>query len=162
MNCTDSLINANARIELEHIQLELRNGRAQHFRSFIDQYYCYVHGHVNKTGSAHWESIVWTGSVSRHARSLGDRKLVVKEHVVPLRVIREMLIALSIDGAVTLEGIASVLDANVRFATISKEEDKALRQHGLSSKMPEHFYMAGHELCGDLFARYKAAGIVME
>jgi len=152
---------ANAQIELEHIQIELRNGRSQHFRHFVDQYYCYKHGHVKSTGAAHWESIVWKGSVSRDARRLGDRKLVVKEHVVPLKVVREMLIDLSRTGKVTLEGIA-LLDANVRFATISKDEDRILRSNGLASKMPEGFYTLGHEWCGDLFARYKFVGIAME
>jgi len=162
MNSTNLPIYKNTQIELEHIQLELRNGRAQHLRHFVDQYYCYKHGHVKKTGTAHWESILWTTNVSRDARSIGDRKQVVKEHVVPLKVIREMLIELSRTGKATLEGIAIVLDENVRFATISKDEDRILRKHGLSSKMPEGFHKTGHELCGDLFARYKFVGIVME
>lgn len=162
MNSTNFTGDSNARIELEHIQLELKNGRTQHLRHFVDQYYCYKNGHIKSTGVADWESIVWKGFVSLDARRLGDRKLVVKEHVVPLRVIREMLIELSPTGIATLEGIAAVLDDNVRFATISKDEDKILREHKLTSKMPKDFYTLGHEWCGDLFARYKFAGIVME
>lgn len=162
MNSVYSPNFTNARIELEHIQLELRNGRAQHLRSFIDQYYCYKNGHVKRTGTAHWESIVWKGNVSREARRLGDRKLVVKEHVVPLLVIREMLINVSRAGNPTIEEIAKVLDENVIFGTIAKEEDRILRRHGLTSKMPEGFRTPGHVLCGDLLARYKFAGIEME
>ena len=61
-----------------------------------------------------------------------------------------------------LEDIAKVLDENVIFGTIAKEEDRILRRHGLTSKMPEGFRTPGHVLCGDLLARYKFAGIEME
>jgi len=152
----------NALIELQHIHLELSNGRAQHLRHFVDQYYCYKNNHVKRTGAAHWESVVWKGNVSREARRLGDRKLVVKEHAVPLRVIRQLLVELSRDGDVTIERIARVLDENVVFATISKDEDRLLRSHGLTSKMPEGFRTPGHVLFGDRLARYKFSGIEME
>lgn len=162
MNATNSQNLLNARIELEHIQLELRNGRTHHFRHFVDQYYCYKNGHVKRTGTAHWESVVWKGNVSLHARKLGDRKLVVKEHAMPLLVIRGLLKDLFHAGNATLDGIAKLLDENVVFATISKEEDAHLRRLGLTSKMPDGFVMPGNALCGDLLARYKFADIEME
>ncbi|NOU12742.1 MAG: hypothetical protein HOO92_02065 [Methylococcaceae bacterium] len=160
MNSVSYENETNARIELEHIQLELWNGRTRHFRHFVDQYYCYKHGYVKGTGTPDWEKIVWKdGSVSREARRLNDRKLVVKEHVVPLLVISKMLTALS--QKATLDEIAKVLDENVRFATITKEEDSLLRRSGLTSKMPKGFYISDDELWGDLLARYKSVGIVM-
>jgi len=83
-----------ANIELRHIQLELQSGHTQHFRSFVDQYYCYKNGHIRKKSKrAHWEDIVWTGIVSAEAIKLRKksqkeeltdqaiRKMVVKEHV---------------------------------------------------------------------------------
>lgn len=162
INAAESPNRRNARVELEHIHLELRNGRAQHLRHFVDQYYCYKNGHVKRTGAAHWESVVWKANVSREARRLGDRKLVVREHAVPLLVIRRLLIELSRAGHATIKGIATLLDERVVFATISKDEDRLLRSHGLTSKMPEGFSTPGHVLFGDRLARYKFAGIAME
>lgn len=161
-NPVESRNQKNARIELEHIELELKHGRAQHIRHFVDQYFCYKNGHVKRTGMANWESVVWKTNVSREARILGDRKLVVKEHAIPLRIICQLLVDLSRTGSATVEGIASVLDEHVIFATISKREDQLLRSHGLTSKMPDGFGTPGHALYRDLLARYKFVGIVME
>jgi len=152
----------NAELELQHIELELRNERAQHLRHFVDQYYCYKHGFVNRNGHANWEAIVWKGLVSVEARGLGDRKKVVKEHVVPLKVVRGLLIELATTGNLSCTSIASLLDLHVRFATISKREDQLLRRAGLTSKMPEGFRAVGHPLYGDPLARYRALNIVLE
>ncbi|MCL2912277.1 hypothetical protein L2725_00525 [Shewanella corallii] len=149
----------NALIELLHIQLELGHGRSQHMRHFIDQYYCYQHGLVTSSGKANWSKLLWHGYVSSLAVLESDKKQLVKEHVVPLKVIVEKLIALSADKAPSLEEIAACIDENLIFATITKEEDKRLRDAKLNSRMPDGYYQAGHSLFNDKFARYRVANI---
>ena len=81
--------------------------------------------------------------------------------VVPLKVISKLLLQLSKDGGATIEGIEDVLNKHVKFATISKDEDKTLRNKGLTSKMPDGFFEEDHKYYRDVFARYKEAGIAM-
>lgn len=149
----------NALIELQHIELELRNNRTQHFRHFSDQYYCYKHNHVNGSGKANWEGTVWKGFVSTEASEMSNRKDVVKEHVIPLKVITKILLDHSKSGEFNIESIAEILDANLMFATISRREDKLLRDAKLTRKMPSGFWEQGHTLYNDPFARYKEVGI---
>ena len=99
----------NALIELQHIELELRNNRTHHFRHFVDQYYCYKHNYVNRSGKADWEAIVWTGIVSDEASAISDRRQVVKEHVIPLKVITSLLLERSRSGPFDLRTISEVL-----------------------------------------------------
>ncbi|MGQ7960249.1 hypothetical protein ACUTAF_21450 [Pseudomonas sp. SP16.1] len=153
--------NKNALIELQHIELELRNNRTQHFRHFVDQYYCYKHNHVNGSGKANWEGMVWKGFVSTEALKTTDRKSVVKEHVIPLKVITKILLEHSKQGDFSSESIAKILDAHLIFATISQREDKLLRDAKLTSKMPSGFWEQGHALHNDPFARYKEVGILI-
>jgi hypothetical protein len=68
----------NTQIELAHIKLELENGRTQHFRSFVDQYYCYEHGYVNRNGKAKWDDIFLKEIVSDEATIKGVRALSIK------------------------------------------------------------------------------------
>ena len=42
----------NEKIELKHVLLELISNRGQHLRHFVDQYFCYKHGYVKRTGTA--------------------------------------------------------------------------------------------------------------
>lgn len=149
----------NAQIELLHIQLELHHHRSQHMRHFIDQYFCYRHGLVTSSGKANWGKLFWYGHVSIQAAQETDKTRVVKEHVVPLKVITQKLQQLSADKPLSLEEIAACIDENLIFATITKEEDKRLREAGLNSKMPEAYYQPGHILFNDKFARYKKVGI---
>ncbi len=149
----------NAQIELQHIELELRNNRTQHLRHFVDQYYCYKNNHVKRSGRANWEGMVWKGFVSVEAAKISNRKEVVKEHVVPLREITKILLDRSKLNDFSLQTIAEALDDYVTFATITKDEDKLLRAKKLTCKMPDGFWQAGHPLFEDKFARYKAVGI---
>lgn len=149
----------NACIEVQHIKLELIHRRSQHMRHFVDQYYCYRNGYINTRGRADWEGMLWIGHVSREASALRERGSVVKEHVVPLRVIVEKLKQLEIQDSRIDDAIRAVLDRYVHFATISKSEDERLRNLQLGSKMPDGFTESGHEYHEDLFSRYKAANI---
>lgn len=154
---------ANAALELRLLELELRNRTPQHLRHFIDQYYCYKHGIVNRNGGARWESLVGLGHVSIEGRGLiNDRKKIVKEHMVPIKVISELLLELKAVGELSCETIAALLDKYVHFATISKREDKLLQAAGLKSKMPEGFWIEGHEYYRCPKSRYKEVNITLE
>ena len=166
-----------AEIEPKHIKLELEHRRFQHLRHFVDQYYCYKNGFVNGNNRADWESIVWNDKVSVEARKLHDktlakgkpnnqvlkelRKKVVKEHVVPLKVITGFLEKLANQKDIRIEKIAEVLDKYTIFGTITKGEDEKLRKAGLTSKMPKEFEK-GNELDGDVYARYKIKSVGIE
>jgi len=152
----------NARIELQHIQLELINNRARHMRHFIDQYFCYKNGYVTRTGSPKWADIFWNEHVSVLGRKETLRKNVVKEHVIPLDCITRELTDQFQKNEMSLEEIAAFLDEKVTFATITKEEDKRLRDAKLNKKMPNGYKQNGHPLYGDPFARYKTVGIDLE
>lgn len=152
----------NAEIELKHIQIELENGRFQHLRHFVDQYFCYKNGYVKKTGTADWEGIVWNETVSVKAKKERNRKNVVKEHLIPLKRITEELKKLSKSGKISLKDIGQCLNDYVTFATITKEEDKLLRENKLHSKMPPEYDLIGHQYYKDPYARYKIIGIKYE
>ena len=151
-----------AEIELKHIQLELENYRFHHFRSFVDQYFCFKNEYVRKSGAADWESIVWNETVSKAAEKIKDRKLVVKEHVVPLRRITKELKILAETKNTSLSHISKCLDQLIFFATITKEEDALLRKNKLHSRMPPEYDEKDHILYRDPFARYKIVGIEYE
>ena len=151
-----------AEIELKHIQIELINFRYQHLRHFVDQYFCYKHGYVKKTGTADWEGIVWNETVSLEAKLENNRKNVVKEHVIPLKRITQELVQLAESNITSLKDIAECLDKLVVFATITKEEDKRLRDQKLNSKMPAGYDLEGDPLYKDPYARYKVTGIEYE
>ncbi len=155
-------MNKNAEIELRHIQLELENNRSQHLRHFVDQYFCYKNDYVKRTGAANWEAIVWNETVSIKAKNTTNRKEVVKEHVIPLKRITQELEKLSELNNTSLEAIARCLDELTIFATITKDEDKSLREEKLNSKMPPEYDEEGHELFHDPYARYKKVGIEYE
>lgn len=151
-----------AQLELKHIQLEIEHHRYQHLRHFIDQYYCYSRHIVKRTGRADWEGVVWKGIVSVAARSVSDRKRVVKEHVVPIKVITKELQDLAESGMTSLENIAKVLEQLTHFGTITKEEDARLRGAGLNRCMPDGYFQEGHSYYDDVLARYRKVGISLE
>lgn len=151
----------NAVVELRHIKLELDSGRRQHLRHFIDQYYCYCAGgaFVTSTGRANWGKIWDIAAYSREARALyGDRKNLVKEHVVPLRVIGEILTSQNLRAELSLEAIGGILRHLTHFAIITKREDHRLRAAGLTSKMPSA-PLPTFPFFPDIYARYRIAGI---
>ena len=145
-----------AQIELKHIQLELQNGRAQHLRHFVDQYFCYTHGYVSKNNKAAWGKIVGKEYLSEDAKKIiqdknYDKSLIVqKEHIVPLNFISQKLQQIQ---EINLINIQQCLDEWLLFATITKEEDKRLNI--FKSEMPKEFFEPSSSLFQDKFARYK-------
>ena len=168
---TEEQINLNAEIELRHIQLELINGRTQHFRHFIDQYYCYKNGFVAITGKACWHKIPFSSKVYKTQKALDNFQLynegklkgkkslywIQKEHIIPLNYLTKLLLDSS--PKFKLSSLKSILDEHLIFATISKEEDKLLDKLGLKSSMPAEYFDTNSILYLDKFARYKKAGI---
>ena len=148
----------NVEIELLHIELELKIGRAQHFRHFVDQYYCYRHGYVTSGGRAKWEALLRTGVVSAAALDERERKRLVREHAVPLKVITDHLLRLVDAGPLS---IAATIDKYFIVGLITKEEDQQLRRLNLSNRMPMEYFERGHLLHGNLLARYHAADITL-
>ena len=96
----NNLLMESYNIELEHIRLELTHRRCNisHLRHFVDQWFCYKHGHITKSGIASWGKIIFNEYVSEgvlkllenHTKSellnmKGKNKLIVeKEHIIPL------------------------------------------------------------------------------
>lgn len=154
-------MNKNSIIELKHIRLELENNRYQHLRHFIDQYYCYMNGYANRNGKADWEKIVWgvNETISVNAYATRNRKEVVKEHVIPLKRIITELKQLSLIKNQELETIKSCIDGLLLFATITKEEDRRLRELKLTSSMPKEYDDPKHDLYLNPYSRYVIARI---
>lgn len=144
--------------ELELIQLELKHGRHVHLRHFIDRYYCHKHGLLNSRGNANWNGTLWQGIVSTSAwdikRKPGQR--FHREHVVPIHVISQLLIALPMStySGPSLVDTANLIDRYLRYATITKAENSALN-NGLRSTMPTGFTTFGNPIFDDPLARYK-------
>lgn len=159
-----TICEVNAQVELQHIKLELDSGRLQHMRHFVDQYYCYCMGgdHVTSSGRANWDHIWFTAVRSSAARELGqNRKSLVKEHVVPLKVVGQILEAQNRRHPLSLCDIGKILKRLTLFAIITKEEDKKLRQARLTSTMPLNA-LPDYPFFEDRLARYKHVGIAIE
>lgn len=149
----------NMLIELQHIQLELRNKRARNLRHFIDQYYCYKNNYVTKSGNPKWDDILWNGYVSVNASKMSSRKDVVKEHVIPLKVITKFLLDQAKKRDLDTDEISRIIDGMLIFATITKDEDKKLSEIGLKSEMPDGYFESDSIHFKDVFSRYKEAKI---
>ena len=78
------------------------------------------------------------------------------EHVVPNSVIYRMLCDLEDRSA---ERIEELLRKFCIRATITRQEDALLGQHGLASAMPQAFYVPGDDLHMDPLARYRVIGL---
>lgn len=165
----NNLLMESYNIELEHIRLELTHRRCNisHLRHFVDQWFCYKHGHITKGGIASWGKIIFNEYVSEGVSKLlenhtksellnmkGKNKLIVeKEHIIPLYRITKKLIELPVNPSI--QEIEAVLEENVKYATITKEEDRLL----IKQDMPSEYFDSSHELFNDSFSRYKNAGI---
>jgi hypothetical protein len=79
-----------------------------------------------------------------------DRLIIEKEHIMPLnRIIKKLL---ELPENPSIEEIETILTENVKYPTITKEEDKLL----IKQDMPSEYFDSNHELFNDFFARYKS------
>lgn len=77
---------------------------------------------------------------------------VVNDHVVPHAVLMRMLLSLENPS---IEDIWYIIDNYYVICTITKGEHEGLRGSALGSRMPDGWDMD----TGDVFARYKSAGV---
>ena len=161
------------KIELEHIRIELIHRRTEkvnvinHLRHFVDQWFCYKHGYITNGNRAAWGKIIFKEYVSEGVLKLlekyteaellsmkGNNRLIVeKEHIMPLNRITKKLLELPKNPSI--EEIENILLENVKYATITKEEDKLL----IKQDMPSEYFDSNHQLFNDFFARYKSVGL---
>ena len=123
-------------------------------RHFADRWYRSTYGYLNAKGNPNWSLIVGNEYISEGYKKYPNKPVVLKEHIVPLKVIGNLLLThpacandnLAIDG---------LLRKYLKFATILKEEDKLL----LKSEMPPGFYDPIHIDYDQIFLRYDKAKI---
>lgn len=78
------------------------------------------------------------------------------EHIVPISEVIDMLVR---EPNTTEELIARTLRINGLRATIHRDEDARLNQHGFAKRMPSSYWTPGSPYFQDPLARYKEAGI---
>lgn len=81
----------------------------------------------------------------------GSDLRLIKEHSIPVRVLRKILIQ---QEPKTTTDIENILLRFYRLGVLTKDEDDILRLKGLSSKMPRHW-----DTTENVFSRYEVAGI---
>lgn len=155
---------------LQHIQIAANaRDRSAPFRTFFDNWFAFKNGgaFLNSNSRPHWfnnpcpnrhgEALSRAHFVSvEAARTLAgmERQRLVKDHAIPVSVLREMLIE---QQPSSIDEVDRFMRRFYRFGIISQREDEQIRAKGLNSKMPGDW-----QADGDPFARYVAAGIVQQ
>jgi len=149
----------NAMVELQIIQLELANNRDYHFRHTVDQWFAYANGYVTSSGkeaTSKIEGREWVSEGWLAAEDKSSKNVVKKEHVMPLKVLRDELMEMDDQSLISIE---AYLKENVIFATITKEEDARLNAMDCKKAMPPEYYDETSPLYKNKWARYIKAGI---
>lgn len=153
---------------LHHILIAVAaNDRSAPFRTFFDNWFAFKAGgpFLNANSRPHWfnnpcpdrhgEALNRAHFVSADAaRTLArmDRQRLVKDHAIPVSVLRDMLMQ---EGPSTVGEVELIMIKYYRLGIITQREDDWLRDAGLRSRMP-----AGWTKECNAFARYAAVGIV--
>jgi len=132
----------NAKIELEHILVEIQNERYNHLRHFMDSWFCYSNGYVvNKDDvcNPNWDFINYREWVSESAllylnefTPLDKTTKIIKEHIVPVKEFEKIL-----KKETSTEGIKEQLKKNLIFAVITNKDEETLNKNGFKEKMPD-------------------------
>ncbi|PST96119.1 hypothetical protein [Photobacterium iliopiscarium] len=151
----------NASLELQHIYLEVYAERYSHLRTFLESYYCYQHGLVTKQGKPDWIQIFNVGKRTIAAHKIQERKLLVREMMLPLSVIMGHFKTLVRDDEATIENIKMIIDEHLEYVIMTREEYNALVKAGLKETMPIGYYQAtdAHYCC--INARFDVVGITL-
>ena len=151
----------NASLELQHIYLEVYAERYSHLRTFLESYYCYQHGLVTKQGKPDWIQIFNVGKRTIAAHKIQERKLLVREMMLPLSVIMGHFKTLVRDDEATIENIKMIIDEHLEYVIMTREEYNALVKAGLKETMPIGYYQAtdAHYCC--IKARFDVVGITL-
>lgn len=163
------LQNERKRTCLEYLSLFIQNGdtSAHLFRTFVDDWFAYHAGgaFLNSRGKPRWfnnpdpekcgAALRRCHFISRHAMDAleGNGAVrLVKDHALPLRVLKKALIASESTEPVEIQNF---LSSHYRLGLISKQEDRCLNALGLRQELPAD----ANGL--DWMARYQAAAIPM-
>ena len=151
----------NASLELQHIYLEVYAERYSHLRTFLESYYCYQLGLVTKQGKPDWIQIFNVGKRTIAAHKIQERKLLVREMMLPLSVIMGHFKTLVRDDEATIENIKMIIDEHLEYVIMTREEYNALVKAGLKETMPIGYYQAtdAHYCC--INARFDVVGITL-
>ncbi|SMY16005.1 hypothetical protein [Photobacterium aquimaris] len=151
----------NAGIELQHIYLEVYSERYSHLRIFLEAYYCYQHGLVTQQGKPDWIQIFNVGKRTVAAAHIQERKLLVREMMMPLSVIIGHFKTLVRDDEVTIESIKTIIDDHLEYVIMTRDEHHALIKAGVKETMPVSYYQPLHNDYRCVNARFDAAGITL-
>jgi hypothetical protein len=153
---------------LEHIKICIESGSwgAGLLRSFTDYWFAYHKQgpFLNSNNNPKWHNkpssikdkdalleMHFISDMAFDAIEKGSDVRLIKEHSIPLRVIRKILIQ---HEPKTTTDIENILLRFYRLGVLTKDEDDILRLKGLNSKMP-----ASWGLTESVFSRYEVAGI---
>jgi len=153
---------------LEHIKICIESGSwgAGLLRSFTDYWFAYHKQgpFLNSNNNPKWHNkpssvkdkdalleMHFISDMAFDAIEKGSAVRLIKEHSIPLRVIRKILIQ---HEPKTTTDIENILLRFYRLGVLTKDEDDILRLKGLNSKMP-----ASWGLTESVFSRYEVAGI---
>lgn len=151
--------NFHLNLELQHIYLELNAERFHYLPIFFESYYCHLHGLVTKNDKIDWEGVFKVAPRSLQARSITDRKQLVREWFLPSSVLIGQLKAMVRDDQLSLTALRTVLEKKLFYIVITREEHAKLKQQGGLKSMPASYYQADHQDYGDPFTRFVNAGI---
>ncbi|HIF9219895.1 TPA: hypothetical protein ACX6QD_001377 [Photobacterium damselae] len=149
----------NMQLELQHIYLEVYNERFHNLKEYCEAYYCYKHNLVTRHGKPDWLGIFTTANYSLKAQQCSDRKLLSRDLWLPMTVIIGQLKALVRDDQATIANIQDLLDAQLDYVIVTREEYKRLVNKGLDKSMPKAYYQVGHSDHLNAMARFEIVGI---
>ncbi len=154
-------------VYLLYLQLYLNSGDRDGptFRGFVDNWFAYHFGgpFLNRNGRPKWfnnpdpvkqrEALLNMHFISSEAKRTIDGKAsdrLIKDHSIPIAVLRERLRTLNDHQPETIEAF---LKSNYRLGVLTLAEDKRLTERGLKSSMPSDWNGI------DTYARYHQVGI---
>ena len=154
---------------LKHVEIYLEAKEYETggpFRTFIDNWFqlsmrgAFLNSNGrpiwfnNPTRDKHFDALLSMHFISEDAMAVlnGQKnERLVKDHSVPVAVIRDILISQKNIGFINIE---DTLVRNYRLGVITKGDDEKLNKQGLRSKMPD-----GWKDGDDPFARYASIGL---
>ncbi len=151
----------NADLELQHIYLEVYAERYHHLKAFIEAYYCFTHGAVTKNDKPDWEAIFDTGLRTTQSCGVMDRKLLVRDMLVPFSVLVGMMKVMVRDDDLTIDGLRQLLDEKLQYVILKRVEYSRLVKQGLKEAMPAGFYQTHSHYYQQNTARYDVADITL-
>ena len=139
------------------------------FRTFFDNWFAFKEGgsFLNANSRPHWFNNPKPGQHGEALRSAPfvsveasrtmaglERQRLVKDHAIPVSVLRDVLFTKSPDST---ECVRKILLQFYRFGIITETENRMLTAAGLRSRMPD-----GWTTVDSPFARYDAVSIVAQ